>query len=134
MMIASLDGERVVNIGGSDIWFSVYSTAKVAFRSRKNLIDKAMVFMERGECDWRDGFEIARQFNLIRDEFAKIPPEKAIYDVNNRKKEAPWANNISPVITSCANLFTTADGQDLLFEVVSILVYAQVKKVGIEVE
>ena len=124
----------MVNVGASDIWYSVYSTAKIAFKYRNKLINKALTFMEKGECDWSNGYETARQFNLIRDEFAKIPPEKVVYDLNNRAINAPWLTDLSPVITSCANMFMTSDGQDLLFEVVSILVYGQIRNVDIIIE
>lgn len=78
--------------------------------------------------------ETARQFNLIRDELSRYAPEKAVYDFRDLKKKAPWNNNLSSVITSCANLYTTTDGQDLLYEIVSILCYAGVKKVSVSVQ
>ena len=78
--------------------------------------------------------ETARQFNLIRDELSKYAPEKAVYDLHDLKKMAPWAGNLNSVITSCANLYTTADGQDLLYEVVTILCYAGIKRVSVSVQ
>lgn len=134
MRLISSDGKRIVNIGSSDIWQSVYSTAIDAFGFGKYKVAKALKFMEAGNCSGAEGYETARQFNLIRDEFAKINPEKAVYDIRDRKRVAPWKGKISPVITSCANLYTTANGEDLLFEVVSILVYAQIAKVDVMVE
>ncbi len=50
-----------------------------------------------------------------------------MFDIDDRKKEVPWKGNISSAITSCANLYTTSDGKDLLFELVSVLVYADIK-------
>ena len=134
MRIMSQDGNRVFDIGSEDVWKTIYFTAVVAFRYKKRNINKALAFMETGKCVGEEGYETARQFNLIRDEFAKIPPEKVVYDVNNRARKAPWLNNLSPVITSCANMFTTSEGQDLLFEVVSILTYGQICNVDIIVE
>lgn len=134
MRIITKDGKRVVDIGDSDIWMAVYSTAVDAFGIGKRKVSKALQFMKDGSCKWQDGYETARQFNLIRDELARISPEKVVYDINDRKRKAPWAGNISPVITSCANLFTTSEGQDLLFEVVSILCYAQIAETDAIVE
>lgn len=134
MRLISSDGERVVDVGGSDIWFSLYSTVISTFGHNRNKIAKAIKFMEKGICDGKDGYEVARQFNLIRDELSKIAPDKAVYDISDKKKIAPWKGKLSPVITSCANLYTTADGKDLLFEVVSILTYAQIKKVNVSAE
>lgn len=50
------------------------------------------------------------------------------------EKTVPWKGKLSPVITACANLYTTADGKDLLLEVVCILSYAQIKKVSMLAE
>ncbi|MGO5168771.1 Imm70 family immunity protein [Bacillota bacterium LCP21S3_D9] len=134
MRIIAQDGKRIVDIGESDIWTCIYSTAVDSFGFGKRKISKALAFMECGECSHIDGYETARQFNLIRDEFAKISPEKAVYNLKDRKKKAPWEGKISPVVTSCANLFTTSDGKDLLYEVVSILTYAQIAKTDIGIE
>lgn len=133
MIIYTSDGERSVDIGGADIWISVYSTVLDALGLRKRKVAMAIRFMESGKCAGKDGYETARQFNLIRDELAKVPPEKAIYDYKDKKKKAPWDGNISPVITSCANLYTTADGKDLLYEVVSILTYAQIAETDVRI-
>ena len=134
MIIVSTDRRRLVDVGSSDIWHSIYSTAVDAFGLGKNKISRALKFMEEGICHGENGYETARQFNLIRDAFARISPDKAIYDIKDKKKKAPWHGNISPVITSCANLHTTADGKDLLFEVVSILTYGQIAEVDVIIE
>ena len=134
MRIISSDGKRIVDIGCSEIWNSAYSTAVDAFGIGKHKIAKALKFMVEGSCLGKNGYEVARQFNLIRDRFAGIDPDKAVYDIKDKKKPAPWKGKISPVITSCANLYTTADGKDLLFEVVSILSYAQIIDVNVSIE
>lgn len=134
MRIITTDGKRYVNIGSSDIWLSIYYTADNAFALRQDSVSKALNFMKNGTCKSADGYDTARQFNLIRDAFATISTDALIYDANDRKRKAPWDGRISPVITSCANLFTTSDGQDLLFEVVSILCYAQVAKTDVIIE
>lgn len=131
MVLTSSDGKRVIDVGAEDIWFSIYSTAEGRLGGFKKKIPKAMDFLVTKRCLADDAVETARQLNMLRDEFAKIPPEKLIYDLNDKKKKAPWSENISLVVTSCANLFTTADGGDLFFEVVGILVYAGIKEVDI---
>lgn len=134
MLIISSDEKRLVDVGGSDIWYSVYSTALDAFAGEQEKIASALEFMEEGECVASDGYETARQFNLIRDKFAGISPDRAVYDIQDKKRPAPWKGRLSPVITSCANLYTTADGRDLLYEVVSILTYAQIAGVDVQIE
>lgn len=134
MRLVSSDGKKSVNIGNSDIWFSVYSTAIDVFGNKKKKIELALMFMESGKCEGADGYTVARQFNMIRDEFSKVAPEKAVYDINDKRKKAPWTGKISPVITSCGNLYTTSDGDDLFSEVVGILSYAQIMNVNVMAE
>ena len=124
MRLVSSDFKRSVEIGDSDIWFSVYSTAVIRLENKKNEIPLAIRFLKTAQCDHSIALDTARQFNLLRDEFSKIPPQKAIYNLDNISMKPPWNDNISPVVTSCANLYTTTDGKDLLFEAVSILTYA----------
>ena len=131
MKLKSADSKRIVNIGGVDIWHSVYSTIEKRFGIAKRKVPYAINFLKTCECSPENALECARQFNLIRDELSKYPPSKAVYDINDSTKTAPWENNLSPVITSCANMYTTADGKDLLFEVVSILTYAHYAKVSV---
>lgn len=131
MRIKSSNSKRSVDVGSSEIWFSIYSTAEKRLGLFKKKIPKAMDFLRKPVCEPEDALETARQFNLLRDELSKYPPSKAVYDMNDTSKKAPWEDDLSPVVTSCANLYTTADGQDLLFEIVSILTYAHYAKVSV---
>ncbi len=132
MIIQSGDSAKTVDIGTQDFFFSLYSTIKVRLK-RLDDIETAIHFFDTGICSSYDALECARQINLIRDRLSQIPPEDAVYDLNDITKKAPWADNISPTVTSCANLFTTTDGRDLLFEAVSILTYAHYKKVMVSI-
>jgi hypothetical protein len=134
MKIISGDKKRTVDVGGADIWKAVYSTIFSCVGKKRKKYPQVFSFFETGKCEGKDGYETARQFNLIRDELSQFSPEKAIYDIDNPKLAAPWKGRISPVITSCANFFTTADGRDLLYEVVSILTYAQVADTIVEIK
>ena len=131
MRLLSEDGNRYVNIGGADIWKSVYSTVMSCVGKKRKKYPLAFEVFETGNCESKNGYDAARQINQIRDELSQFAPEKAVYDIDNPKLDAPWKGKLSPVVTSCANLFTTADGQDLLYEVVCILCYAQVAKTNI---
>lgn len=123
MVISSSDHKRIVYIGTSDILQSLYSTIQVRLDYFKEKVPLALKLLECGECNPAVAMETAKQFNLLRDELSKIPPQQAVYDFRNLSRQAPWEGRISPVITSCANFYTTADGKDLLFEIVSILCY-----------
>lgn len=131
MRLLSEDGKRFINVGGVDIWKAVYSTAVSCVGKKRKKYSLAFDFLETGNCESKNGYDVARQINQIRDELSQFTPEKAVYDIDNPRLSAPWKGRLSPVVTSCANLFTTADGQDLLYEIVCILCYAQVAKTNV---
>lgn len=131
MELITLDEKKYVDIGTVDIWNSVYSTVIIRLEKLENQIPLAIEFLRTGNCRGCDAQETARQINLIRDALSQIAPEKVVYDYKDQSIPAPWGDNISPVITSCGNMFTTADGKDLLFELVAILTYAYVRKTNI---
>ena len=130
MTIISTDNKRMVDCGSSDTLHAVYSTAAVLLKSSLE-ISLGLEFLRTGTCRPENSQETARQINLIRDRLAGFPPEEAIYDINDRNQKAPWVGNISPVTTSCGNLFLTSDGKDLLFELVSLLCYSSLKHIPI---
>lgn len=134
MRLISSNLKRSVDVGGSDIWYSIYSTVEKRMGSFKKKIPLAIEFLKTGKCNSENALESARQFNLLRDELAKYPPSKAVYNMDDMSKLAPWADDLSPVVTSCANLYTTADGKDLLYEIVSILTYAYYLNVSVSAE
>lgn len=133
MVIRTSDGKRLVDVGTSDTLKSVYSTIVLRLGRHAKAVPDAIAFLQKGTCAPGDALETARQFNLIRDDLARVSPDKAVYDLDEPRKKAPWAGNISPVVTSCANLYTTADGKDLLFEIVSILTYAGIAEVAVAI-
>ena len=124
MVITTSNEKRFVDVGSEGIWNSVLSTAEVRLGGMAENIDLALRFLRSGACSKIDAFETARQFNLLRDAFSQIPPNEAIYDKANLSLVAPWSDNLSGIVTSCGNLYTTSDGKDLLHEVVAILTYA----------
>ena len=124
MNISSSDNKRSVNVGSSDILFALYSTIVVRLEKKQKNIAHAIAFLKSGKSDPKEALETAREFNIIRDALSQISPEELVFDMRDLSKKAPWINNISPVVTSCGNLFTTSDGKDLLFEIVSIFTYA----------
>ncbi len=131
MTIISSDNKRMVNIGGSDTWLSLSSTVYVRLDYYKREIPFAIDFLKTGKCKAKDASATAKQFNMIRDELSKFKPSDVVFDHNDLKKDVPWKDNIRDVITSCANYFTTADGKDLLYETVSILIYASIANVDV---
>lgn len=133
MIIASSDFKRCVDFGSYAIWHSLYSTVIGCLDQNHESILDAISFLQSGKCSAENAEKTAIQLNMIHDLLAALPPDSAIYDIDNPHIDAPWKNNISPIVTSCANLFTTSDGKDLLFELVSLLTYASVANVSVAI-
>ena len=129
--LSTSDNKRFVDVGGTDIWKSIYSTAEARLGLYKNKVPLALDFLRTGNCEAKNSLETARQINLIHDKLAQYDPEKAVYDIDNPHQPAPWSGKISPVITSCANLYTTSDGKDLFTEVFELLEYASKENVSV---
>lgn len=129
MRIYTSDNKRTVDVGTA-LWHSVYSTAAIRLSDDdKDFLQFAMDFLKSGECVADDAQITARQMELLRRRFAKIAPTDAVCDLNDPQQKAPWGGFGSKSVTSCANLYTTADGNDLFDEVIDLLKYADVNKV-----
>ena len=124
MIIRTTDNKRYVDVGKSDSMYSLYSTISMLVLPNNQEICKAVDFIKEGKCTCDNALDTAREMNRVRDLLSQIPPTDVIYDMQDLSKKAPWSDNISPVVTSCGNLFLTADGKDLLFELVSLLTYS----------
>lgn len=126
MRIYTADEKKSIDVGMGSIWFSIYSTATVAFSTDiKDGIPLAMAFLKTGECLSEKVTETKKQLEAVREGFSSLEPDKAVYDLHKPDEPPPWAGNIAPTVTSCANLYTTADGKDLFTEVFDLLSYAE---------
>ena len=134
MKIRSSDGVKVIDIGASEDFFSLYSTIYIKLKNEKKYISNAIEFLKNGKVNNEIALVVAKEFNLIRDYLASIPVSELVYDMRDLSKNAPWIKDISPVVTSCGNLFLTKDGKDTLFEIVEILSYSYYKKVDVIIE
>ena len=123
MIIISKDEKKLVDIGTSEYYYAFYSTVLIRCNKRKEDIPKALSFFETGKCLCSDALDTARQVNIIRDILSNYKPDQMVYDYNNPNNANPLLDDLSYVVTSCANVFLTNDGKDLLFEIVSILTY-----------
>jgi len=56
------------------------------------------------------------ELKAIRAALGKYPPRFIVWDLEDRTKQPPWGEKISPDITSLSNYFVTSGGRDL-FEV-----------------
>lgn len=135
MRLFTSDYSKTVDIGTSSIWNSVYSTARTVLSDSISAhVPLAMAFLKTGACSAADAKETQVQLMEIRSAFLALAPEKAIYDWHQPAMPAPWKGNIAPTVTSCASLYTTADGKDLLCEVSNLLEYAGQQQLDISAE
>ena len=52
------------------------------------------------------------------------PKRTETEDINHPEALPPWKNKISPDVLSCADLFTTEDGKNLISELIGLLRYS----------
>lgn len=131
MIIQSSDNKRFIDVGSDIIWDALVSTVSVRLDYYREQIPLAMQFLLTKQCAAKNALATAVQFNLIRDELSKFKPEEVLFDRYDHSIKAPWGDQISEVITSLAHYFITADGKDLLNEIVSILCYADVLQLDV---
>lgn len=127
MTIISDDGKYIVSVGSSTIWWALYSTIRrwvEGYPERYQGVDK--LFQEFA-CTSEAALEVAVELDGIRSELSRIKPDKAVYDINHLEVSPPWKNNISPNVLSCADLFTTEDGKNLIAELIELLRYSNAK-------
>lgn len=135
MRISTEDYAKNVDVGTGSIWYSLYSTVMVRINEtiREKTIE-AISFLKNGECSSEAVPKVLKQMKKLQKALGEINPEGAVFDLKNPSKSVPWKGHISSEVTSCANLYTTADGKDLLTEVISLLEYAQKANVAVTVE
>jgi hypothetical protein len=44
---------------------------------------------------------------------SQLPPSKVVWDIEDRKAQPPWGNNIADEITSLGNYFVSSSGRDV---------------------
>ena len=132
MRLYTSNEAKTIDVGTGSIWYSIYSTACIALSENvKKSIPLAMDFLKTGECAATNANQTKKQLSEIINAFSKLDPDKAIYNLHKPDVVPPWKGNIAQSVTSCANLYTTADGKDLFSEVMDLLQYAQEKGVDI---
>jgi hypothetical protein len=124
MDIFSSDNVKYVDAGSADIWFSLKYTVTGLLKEESRKIKLADTFLEKGSCASTKAKETAKQMRIVKDELSKYSADEVIYNEKNHAIKAPWLNNRSEHITKCNQAFVTADGKNLLDELIDILEYA----------
>lgn len=128
MDIGTKSADRVVNVGSTSTFYSLFSTAKSLFGRHAKKVAVALAFLESGSCNAKDCAKAAKQLEKINKELGRHAPEDAVWDMNHPNILAPWDGNIAPTIESCADLYTTSEGEPMLPELIGILQYADATK------
>jgi hypothetical protein len=126
MDLITSDNRIVIDVGSADNMKSLYLTVKERAVADYQSMRLALAFLKTGACKSKNALETARQLNLVRDRLATIPPSDAVTCGDS-------LGDFSSVVTSCANLYMTADGMDLPAELIRMLVYAGIVGVDIDV-
>ena len=134
MIIRSENGAKEISVGSPNVMLSLYSTIVTRTNYQHLDIDGAIDFLRSGKCSSAKALIVARQFNVIRDRLSEVKPEEVVLDYTDPSKRSPLLDDLSPVVTSCGNIFLTEDGEDLLFEIVSILTYSYYSKSDVVIE
>lgn len=132
MTLYTSDEQESVDVGSGSVWFSIYSTALILFSDElKEKIPLAMAFLKTGVCSSETAKETEAQLQTVQRVFSSIAPDRAVYDYRKPDVLPPWAGSIASSVTSCANLYTTSDGEDLFTEVLALLSYARQHNVSV---
>lgn len=135
MRLFTSDYSKTVDVGTGSIWNSIYSTAITLLSENiKRRVPLAIEFLKTGFCNACIAGETRTQLMAIHNAFLAFAPDAAVYDWRNPAMPAPWRGYIASSVTSCANLYTTADGKDLFKEVLNLLEYAERKSLDVSAE
>lgn len=105
-------------IGTGDFLHSFFST--IAYRLENNKwgsrFPTLMNKLYNDDIEYNECKSVEEELSIIKKEFAKLSPDKIIWNINDLSQQPPWKDNIADRITSLANYFWTSDGKDM-FEV-----------------
>ncbi len=130
MVLRTSDNRVIVDVGSHVLWDALKNTVEARLDYLMDSIKDAWSLLNESIPDYDKALETARQINLIRDGLSRLTPDQVVYDKN---KTSSNKANISAVVTSCGNYFTTADGKDLLAELVGLLTYSAYFRTRIEI-
>jgi hypothetical protein len=68
---------------------------------------------------------LRRELDSIRAELGQLPPDRVIWDLDDRDARPPWGDNVASDITDLGNYFVTADGKDIFEVIDDALDYAE---------
>lgn len=133
MDIGTEKADRIVNVGSAANLYSLYSTAVTLMGRKARKVALGIAFLEKGSCASRDCAKTAKQLSEIKGMLEIHAPTEAVWDIEHPNILAPWDGHLSPDITSCADLYTTSEGELLIEELLSLLKFADSAKQSVVV-
>lgn len=124
MDIGTQNAGRIVNVGSASNLYSLFSTATTLMGRDAWKVKLGLAFLRSGTCQAKDCVQTADQLGMVGDELAKHSPTDAVWDLDYPNITAPWQGNLAPLVTSCADLYTTSEGELLLPRLIELLRYA----------
>lgn len=128
MDIGTEKADRIVNVGSAANLFSLYSTAVALMGRRVRKVELGIAFLKSGSCTSRDCAKTLKQLSEINSTLKKHAPSEAVWDIEHPYLLAPWDGHLSADIASCAELYTTSEGELLIEELLSLLHFADSTK------
>jgi len=68
----------------------------------------------QGEIGQPDAEQALRELDRASEQLRQLPPDRVVWDVEDRTKLPPWGSNISSDISDLSNYFVTSTGRDLI--------------------
>lgn len=133
MDIGTEKADRIINVGSAANLYSLYSTAVTLMGRKARKVALGIAFLENGSCSSKDCAKALRQLSEIKGILENHAPTDAVWDIEHPNILPPWDGSLSPDITSCADLYTTSEGELLIEELLSLLQFADSTKQSVVV-
>ena len=128
MDVGTQSADCIVNVGSAANLYSLYSTATTLLGRNAKETALALELLRSGTCAAKDCAKAAKQLSRVSDVLEEHSPGEAVWDIDHSNIPAPWDGHLAPEIASCADLYTTSEGEPLLTELIALLQYAQSTK------
>ena len=123
MKITVSDQSKYINVGSPSFLYAFFSTIVCKVPANANT-SVGINFLKTGAISAAECEACAKSFEGIRKELSAFPRSEIIWNEEEPSQQPPWGDNISSHITSLGNYFVTADGKDLISELILLLQYA----------
>lgn len=109
-------GSITDEIGSPDFFHAFFSTicANLEPAGWGTRFPNVMHKLYSGEVSHKDSAAALRELDAIRQELARFPVGKLVWDIEDRAKRPPWGDRIANTITDLSNYFITSAGRDLI--------------------